>query len=109
MGEYVSSFLRSALCILTACLAWPGALLGAGADAPGEGGMAALPVRGLHTFAPARKIFRPRWSSCKRVQQTEYWALSRTPNDEPFRDALHGRLEMVKPFLFHTDFTDSEN
>lgn len=45
----------AALAVLATCLAWPGSLPGADADQPQEAGAMTLPVRGLHTFAPARK------------------------------------------------------
>lgn len=47
--------IRAALVVLTTCLAWPGVSGGAGADPPQETGPMILPVRGLHTFAPAKK------------------------------------------------------
>ncbi|MBM4019785.1 MAG: glycoside hydrolase [Planctomycetes bacterium] len=50
-----SPYIRAALAALAACLAWPGALAGGGAEQQREGGAAALPVRGLHTFPPAKK------------------------------------------------------
>lgn len=55
MSRSRSLSLRAALSILTTCLAWPGALAGASADQPQETGRMALPIRGLHTFAPAKK------------------------------------------------------
>jgi len=55
MGRSRSPCLRAALSVLTTCLAWPGTLPCAGADQPQETGQVALPIRGLHTFAPARK------------------------------------------------------
>jgi len=48
-------FLRAVLAVAAACLAWPVALRGAGAEAPEEAAPMALPVRGLHTFAPAKQ------------------------------------------------------
>jgi len=48
--------LRAGASLLAGWLAWTGASAGAGAAAPGEAAAPRLlPVRGLHTFAPARK------------------------------------------------------